>query len=78
MVIIDVWHSRDDFQKMLDDPEFRKKLHKLGCGPQSHTSLGSRRYTLASPKATSHLLQQRARRLAEVTSLTSENPIKAK
>jgi hypothetical protein len=26
LVIIDVWHSRDDFQKMLDDPEFHKKL----------------------------------------------------
>jgi hypothetical protein len=26
LVIIDVWHSRDDFQKMLVDPEFQKKL----------------------------------------------------
>ena len=35
---------------------------KLGCGPQSRRSMRSRRYTLASPKPTSHLLQQRARR----------------
>ena len=26
LVIIDVWHSRDDFQNMPDDPEFQKKL----------------------------------------------------
>jgi hypothetical protein len=35
---------------------------KLGFGPQSRSLLRSRRYTLASPKTTSHLLQQRARR----------------
>ena len=35
MVIIDVWHSRDDFQKMLDDPEFRKKLLEQYSRPAS-------------------------------------------
>jgi hypothetical protein len=26
MVIVDVWQSREDFQKMMDDPEFQKNL----------------------------------------------------
>ena len=25
-VIVDVWHSREDFQKMMDDHEFQKNL----------------------------------------------------
>jgi heme-degrading monooxygenase HmoA len=30
MVIVDVWHSREDFQKMRDDPEFQKNLQAAG------------------------------------------------
>jgi hypothetical protein len=30
MVIVDVWHSREDFQKMMDDPEFQKNLEASG------------------------------------------------
>ncbi len=30
MVIVDVWQSREDFQKMMDDPEFRKNLQAAG------------------------------------------------
>ena len=26
VVIVDVWHSTEDFQKMMDDPEFQKNL----------------------------------------------------
>jgi quinol monooxygenase YgiN len=26
VVIVDVWHSREAFQKMMDDPEFQKNL----------------------------------------------------
>ena len=26
MVIVDVWHSREDFQKMTEDPEFLENL----------------------------------------------------
>ena len=26
VVIVDVWHSREDFQKMMDDPEFQENL----------------------------------------------------
>jgi hypothetical protein len=26
IVVVDVWHSREDFQKMMDDPEFQKNL----------------------------------------------------
>jgi hypothetical protein len=55
VVILNVWHSRDDFQKMIDPLSFRR-IWKLGCGRQSRSSLRSRRYTLASPKITSILL----------------------
>ena len=30
VVIVDVWHSREDFQKMMDDPEFQKNLQAAG------------------------------------------------
>jgi len=30
MLIVDVWHSREDFQKMMDDPEFQKNLQDAG------------------------------------------------
>jgi hypothetical protein len=30
VVIVDVWHSREDFQKMMDDPEFQKNLEAAG------------------------------------------------
>jgi hypothetical protein len=30
MVIVDVWQSREDFQKMRDDPEFQKNLEAAG------------------------------------------------
>jgi hypothetical protein len=30
VVIVDVWHSREDFQKMMDDPEFQKSLEAAG------------------------------------------------
>ena len=30
MMIVDVWQSREDFQKMMDDPEFRKNLQAAG------------------------------------------------
>jgi len=30
VVIVDVWHSREDFQKMMDDPEFEKNLEAAG------------------------------------------------
>jgi hypothetical protein len=30
MVIVDVWHSREDFQKMMHDPEFQKNLQAAG------------------------------------------------
>jgi hypothetical protein len=26
IVVVDVWQSREDFQKMMDDPEFQKNL----------------------------------------------------
>lgn len=26
MMIVDVWHLREDFQKMTEDPEFREDL----------------------------------------------------
>ena len=28
--IVDVWHSRDAFQKMMDNPEFQKNLEAAG------------------------------------------------
>jgi hypothetical protein len=30
MVILDVWESEEDLQKMLDDPEFQKNLEASG------------------------------------------------
>ena len=30
IVIADVWHSKEDFQKMIDDPEFRKNTEAAG------------------------------------------------
>ena len=30
MMIVDVWQSREDFQTMMDDPEFRKNLQAAG------------------------------------------------
>ena len=30
MVIVDVWESAEDFQKMMDDPEFQKNLEASG------------------------------------------------
>jgi hypothetical protein len=30
VVIVDVWHSREDFQKMANDPEFQKNLEAAG------------------------------------------------
>jgi hypothetical protein len=30
VVIVDVWHSREDFQKMTNDPEFQKNLQAAG------------------------------------------------
>jgi heme-degrading monooxygenase HmoA len=30
MVIVDVWHSREDFQKMTEDPEFRENMQAAG------------------------------------------------
>jgi hypothetical protein len=30
MVIVDVWESAEDVQKMLDDPEFQKNLEAAG------------------------------------------------
>jgi quinol monooxygenase YgiN len=30
IVIVDVWQSREDFQKMMDDPEFQKNLEAAG------------------------------------------------
>jgi hypothetical protein len=30
IVIIDMWQSREDFQKMMDDPEFQKNLEAAG------------------------------------------------
>jgi hypothetical protein len=30
VVIVDVWHSREDFQKMMNDPEFQKNLEAAG------------------------------------------------
>jgi hypothetical protein len=26
IVVVDLWHSREDFQKMMDDPQFQKNL----------------------------------------------------
>ena len=34
VVIVDVWHSREDFQKMMDDPEFQKNLEAAGWPSQ--------------------------------------------
>ena len=31
MVIVDVWESAEDLQKMLDDPEFQKNLEASGA-----------------------------------------------
>jgi quinol monooxygenase YgiN len=30
IVVIDVWESREDFQKMMDNPEFQKNLEAAG------------------------------------------------
>lgn len=30
IVIVDVWESREDYQKMMDDPEFQKNLEAAG------------------------------------------------
>ena len=30
IVVVDVWQSRDDFQKMFDDPEFQKNTEAAG------------------------------------------------
>jgi hypothetical protein len=30
VVIVDVWQSREDFQKMMEDPEFQKNLEVAG------------------------------------------------
>jgi len=30
VAIVDVWHSREDFQKMMEDPEFQKNLEAAG------------------------------------------------
>jgi hypothetical protein len=30
MVIVDVWHSREDFQKMMEDSVFQKNLQAAG------------------------------------------------
>jgi quinol monooxygenase YgiN len=30
VVIVDVWHSREDFQKMMNAPEFQKNLEAAG------------------------------------------------
>jgi hypothetical protein len=30
MVIVDVWQSREDFQTMMDDPEFQRNLQASG------------------------------------------------
>jgi heme-degrading monooxygenase HmoA len=30
IVIVDVWQSREDFQKMMEDPEFQKNLESAG------------------------------------------------
>jgi hypothetical protein len=30
VVIVDVWHSTEDFQKMMNDPEFQKNLQTAG------------------------------------------------
>ena len=30
MVIVEVWESAEDFQKMMDDPEFQKNLEASG------------------------------------------------
>jgi heme-degrading monooxygenase HmoA len=55
VVIVDVWHSREDFQKMMDDLEFQKNLQ---AGRRSRSSLRSTRHKLASPKPTSYFLQK--------------------
>jgi heme-degrading monooxygenase HmoA len=34
VVIVDVWHSREDFQKMMNDPEFQKNLDAAGWPSQ--------------------------------------------
>jgi hypothetical protein len=34
VVIVDVWQSRDDFQKMMIDPEFQKNLEAAGWPSQ--------------------------------------------
>jgi hypothetical protein len=33
-VIVDVWQSREEFQKMMDDPEFQKNLDAAGWPSQ--------------------------------------------
>ncbi len=30
IVVVDVWQSREDFQKMMDDPEFKKNVQDAG------------------------------------------------
>jgi hypothetical protein len=30
VIIVDVWHSREEFQKMMDDPEFQRNLEAAG------------------------------------------------
>jgi heme-degrading monooxygenase HmoA len=30
MVVVDVWESAEDFQKMMNDPEFQKNLEASG------------------------------------------------
>jgi hypothetical protein len=30
MVIVDMWHSREDFQKLMEDPEFQENLQASG------------------------------------------------
>ena len=30
IVVVDVWQSREDFRKMMDDPEFQKNLEAAG------------------------------------------------
>jgi quinol monooxygenase YgiN len=34
IVIVDVWQSREDFQKMMEDPEFQKNLEAAGWPSQ--------------------------------------------
>jgi hypothetical protein len=34
VVIVDVWHSREGFQKMMEDPEFQKNLQAAGWPSQ--------------------------------------------